>query len=33
MNEWLVDMINMREQNAQKVTVGLAEKAEKILPM
>ena len=33
MNEWLVDMIDMREQNAQKVTVGLAEKAEKILPM
>jgi hypothetical protein len=31
MNEWLVDVCDMRMQDAKKVTVGLAEKAKKIL--
>jgi hypothetical protein len=33
MDEWLVNVINMREHDARNVTVGLAEKAAKILEM
>jgi hypothetical protein len=30
-NDWLVDVRDMREQDGKKVTEGLAEKAKKIL--